>query len=83
VKCPNYDSLKDGSCGLFSCMKSDECFHGWLTYWTEPERAGLKALGDGVIFAKENRNTKQTIYLAVGMVQAYVAASRTAKEWTK
>ena len=54
--------------------------HGWLPFWTPAERAGLKALGDGVLYAKENGLTRRTIELAENMVEAFEKAAQAVKE---
>jgi hypothetical protein len=59
--------------------------HGWIPFWTEPERAGLKAMGRRVYsIAKagldltevgQDLNTE-----SIAMIRAYVRAAREKKE---
>ena len=50
MKCPNYDPDAYGCMSwlvLGKCPQADKpCSNGWLPFWTEAERAGLKAMGE-------------------------------------
>ncbi len=82
MKCPNYSPLKDGSClhdGTCPCHPDANCSHGWIPFWTESERAGLKAMGKTLKFIVDHGidPTETGIDFATC---AYVSASRRVKE---
>jgi DnaJ-class molecular chaperone len=97
MKCPNCDGTGRSIQRLYygryiatDCLDCDG--HGWLPYWTESERAGLKAMGDeitnlqidiekgrsyGMEYLVDRQGMKEAVMNAI---QAYVKASRAVKE---
>jgi hypothetical protein len=79
MKCQEYDPdeygcmsiLVFGRCPL---VPEKQCHGGWITFWTPAERAGLKALGEGLDMQSDPEEC------AVGMIRAYVQAARKSKE---
>jgi len=82
VKCPQYRPLKDRSCDFFSCMRRDDCYHGWLPFWTPAERAGLKAMGR-TRKSYEQIHNHNAMAIVAGAIGIWVSAARKAKEWAK
>lgn len=78
MKCPQYRPLKDGSCDFFSCMRSDECTRGRLPFWTDAERAGLKAIGEVLRIAYSH--DQEAVVAVEYSIRNYVKAARAAKE---
>ncbi|MDD5007274.1 MAG: hypothetical protein PHC68_02590 [Syntrophorhabdaceae bacterium] len=57
-----------------SWIPCSKCVKGWLPYWTEAERAGIKALG------KTFKDSEcLSVRLAIA-IQAYVKSARNVKE---
>lgn len=51
MKCPAYKTPYCKSDGQ-PCAKRVDCRHGWLPFWSESERAGLKAMGAYIMAAR-------------------------------
>jgi hypothetical protein len=93
MKCPNCDgtgevidtSSKDPT--YLNMMPRNHCHRGWLPFWTEAERAGLRGMGRHIIayrLVKGNFNKVATALTMIaatgGVIRAYVKASREVKE---
>jgi len=94
MKCPQYEPAKDGQCycdlGAYCTYESrrDDCRNGFVPYWTEPERAGLKAMGQALrVYQPRKSYLDRTDYTELsaglkaqaGAIRAFVAAARKAK----
>ena len=78
MRCPRVNYCDGGLCNYFAV-----CSNGFVPYWTDSERAGLKAMGGEV---KELKSFQKTAFgdgeLAgvTSTIRAYVSAARRAKE---
>jgi len=86
MKCLSYESMKDGSCLMavtHGCMNHNLCSLGWLTFWSDAERAGLKAMGIALrTFSpiSEYPTLEDGLKAHRGIIRAYVQAARKSKE---
>lgn len=80
MKCKQYSPDSYGRCTMFICAKrvSLPCSHGWIPFWTEAERAGLKALGNSINISISH--DQDAVIGITWAIRAYVSASRRVKE---
>jgi hypothetical protein len=74
-KCPSYNTPYCKSDGQ-PCTHVVDCHNGYLKFWTEAERAGMKALG-GEVKDAWNRAEEET---AIRATIAYVSAAIKSKQ---
>jgi hypothetical protein len=86
MRCLSYEPMKDQSCLMavtHSCNNHNLCSLGWLTFWSDAERAGLKAMGLALRTFKpmsEYPTLEDSLRAHRGLIRAYVNAARKSKE---
>jgi hypothetical protein len=85
MKCPKYDPDSYGCMTpwiMGGCPHPEgNCKDGWLPFWTDAERAGLKIMGRALIDPRNSEELWPDAFIGIrGTIRAYVKAARAVKE---